>query len=111
MVRNSVRVRRRLGDMHIRTNITQRDVVSYLVGYGTLKHDEHEKSEQAVVPVLVQHPQRNAENLEYKERCRRMFPEKGSKGWNRDVELVLAVEREKCRCLLSREASRTMIRG
>lgn len=50
-----------------------------LLNKGALEHDEHDEGENTVVPVLVQTPQSDAENLEDKERSDRTFLEELSK--------------------------------
>jgi hypothetical protein len=41
----------------------------------TFKHNQHKQREQAKIPILVQTPKRNAEDLEYEKWRRGMFAE------------------------------------
>ena len=54
-----------------------------------LKHDEHEQREYRVIPVFIQAPEADAEDLKNEERRGRVLSEKGTEGWNWDVEFVL----------------------
>jgi hypothetical protein len=58
----------------------------------TLKHYEHEQCEQAVVPVFIQAPQPDAENLKNKERGRGVLGEQRREGWDGNVKFVLSVQ-------------------
>ncbi len=53
---------------------------TYLPDDGALKHNEHKQGEQAVVPVLIEHPQCDAEYLEYEERRSRVLTEELGEG-------------------------------
>ncbi|CAI6099130.1 unnamed protein product [Clonostachys chloroleuca] len=57
----------------------------------TFEHDQHEESEERVVPILIKHPQANAEHLEDEERGDGVFLEELGEGRHGDVEGVDAV--------------------
>jgi len=57
-----------------------------LENHSAFKDNQHEKGKQRVVPVLVQTPQTNAENLEHEEGCYGVLLEKFSKSRDRDIE-------------------------
>lgn len=42
----------------------------YLLNKGGFKSDQHEKSEDTVVPVFIKTPQANTKHLKHKEWCR-----------------------------------------
>ena len=91
IVRNSVRVFSRL-----KTQLTQypRKVnrrQPYLPHNGTLKHDKHEEREETVVPILVQTPKGDAEDLEDKKRCCCVFREQFGEGGDGNIKLVLSI--------------------
>jgi hypothetical protein len=58
---------------------------------GALEGDEHEERKEGIVPILVEHPQADTEDLEDKERGDGMFPEKFGEGGNRDIKGVGAI--------------------
>ena len=82
---------------------------THLPDHRALKNDKHEQGEEAVVPVLVQTPESDTEHLEDEERCRCVLSEKGSEGWNWDIELVLAIEVEQLRNFLASEPFRSVV--
>lgn len=45
--------------------LLQRKPCPYLPDDGTFKYNQHEQSKQAIVPIFIQNPETNAENLEY----------------------------------------------
>ena len=55
------------------------------------EHNQHEKSEETVIPVFIQAPQSNAKHLKYKEWCRCVFTEKFRKRRYGDIEFVASV--------------------
>ncbi|KAI3487633.1 hypothetical protein L1887_48414 [Cichorium endivia] len=57
---------------------------------GALEDDEHEEREERVVPVLVEHPQADAEDLEDEEGCDGVLEEEIDELGLGNVELVLA---------------------
>jgi hypothetical protein len=57
-----------------------------------LEHDEHEQSEQAVIPIFVQTPECNAENLEDEERGNTVLCEEGCECGDGDIEFVLVIQ-------------------
>jgi hypothetical protein len=61
---------------------------SYLRDCSALEDDQHEQCEKRVVPVLVEAPECDAEDLEDEERRSRMFPKELQERGDRDVELV-----------------------
>jgi len=63
----------------------------YLPHNSTLEYDEHDKGEEGVIPVLVQTPQSNTENLEDKEGCYSMFFEKFLESRDGYIESVKSV--------------------
>lgn len=67
-------------------------VLAYLRDGRALEHDEHEQRKETVIPVLVQTPQRDAEDLEHKEWRGRMLAEQLEEARHRDIELVLSVQ-------------------
>lgn len=69
-----------------------------------LEDDEHEEGEEGVVPVLVQTPQRDAEDLEDEEGGGGVLAEELEEGGDGDVELVLAVGSERVGDLEALEA-------
>ena len=58
---------------------------------GALENDEHEQGEERVVPVFVQHPQTDAEDLEDEEGGDGVFLEELGEGRDGDVERVGAI--------------------
>ncbi|GJC78632.1 hypothetical protein ColLi_01470 [Colletotrichum liriopes] len=58
---------------------------------GALEGDQHEESEERVVPVLVKHPETNTEDLEDEEGRDGVLLEELGEGGNRDIEGVGAV--------------------
>lgn len=59
-----------------------------------LEHDEHEQSEQAVVPIFVQTPECDAEDLEDEEWGNTVLCKEGRECRNRDIEFILVIEGE-----------------
>jgi hypothetical protein len=66
---------------------------AHLENNGALENDQHESGKERIVPVLVQHPQRNTEDLEDEEWCNGMFSEELGESGNGDMALVLSVRR------------------
>lgn len=64
---------------------------SYLEDDSALEHDQHEPSEDRVVPVLIQAPQSHAEHLEDKERGYSMLSKELCKLGDRDLAKILSV--------------------
>ena len=64
---------------------------TYLPDNCALEYYEHEKGEEAVVPVFVEHPEGYAENLENEERRGSMLGKQCAEGRNWDVELVFSI--------------------
>ncbi|GKT85998.1 hypothetical protein Ct61P_03848 [Colletotrichum tofieldiae] len=58
---------------------------------GALEGDQHEESEERIVPVLVKHPETNTEDLEDEEGRDGVLLEELGEGGNRDIEGVGAV--------------------
>ena len=56
-----------------------------------LEDNQHEEGEQRVVPVLIQHPKSNTEDLENEERRNSMLLEELEKGWYWNIEGVVAI--------------------
>lgn len=83
---------------------------AHLPDDGALEDDEHEERKEAVVPVLVEAPQRDAEHLEDKERRGRVLGEERGERRDRDVELVAAVQRLQRGHVCAREAARRVVR-
>jgi hypothetical protein len=54
--------------------------------HSAFKDNQHEKSKQRVVPVLIQTPQTNAENLKHEEGSYGVFLEKFNKSRDRDIK-------------------------
>lgn len=77
-----------------------------LIDDGALEHDKHEQRKQAIIPILIQAPQRHTEDLEHEERRGRMFPKQLGERRNRDVKLIAPVQRLQFRTSLRRQASR-----
>lgn len=73
---------------------------------GAFKDHQHEGSEQRIVPILVQAPERDAEHLEDKKGRHGMLSEKFSKFGDGDMALVETVGR-----LQSLEIRQTSFRG
>ena len=69
-----------------------RHVSNLLLNQGALEYDQHEEGEDGVVPVLVQTPQTNTENLKNKEWCSCSFNEKLFELWYCHVHDVVAKE-------------------
>ena len=59
-----------------------------------LEHDEHEQSEQAVVPIFVQTPECHAENLEDEEWGNTVLCEEGGECRDGDIEFILVIQKE-----------------
>ena len=76
----------------------------YLPHNGTLKHDKHEEREETVVPILVQTPKGDAEDLEDKEGCCGVFREQFREGGDGNVKLILSVLCYKHFCILLHES-------
>jgi len=57
----------------------------------TLENDEHEESKERIVPVLIEHPKSNTEDLEDEEWCNGVLLEQFGKGRNGDIESVGAI--------------------
>jgi len=66
--------------------------VTYLPHDGTFKHHQHEQGEETVVPVFIQNPKGDTENLENKERGSSMLAKEFGEGGDRNVELVPAIK-------------------
>jgi hypothetical protein len=64
---------------------------AHLPDNSALENYKHEEGENAVIPVLVEHPKGHAEDLEDEEWCGSMLSKQSAEGRNRDVELVLSV--------------------
>ena len=62
-----------------------------------LDHDKYEQCKQAVVPVFVETPQRDTENLENEEGRGGMFCKERSGRRDRDIKRVLPVKRQQVR--------------
>ena len=58
---------------------------------GALESDQHEQGEQRVVPVFIQHPQSDAEDLEDEEGRNGVFLEQLGEGRDGDIEFVCAI--------------------
>lgn len=67
-------------------------IKAHLEYNGALEHNQHEQGEQTVVPILVETPEGDAEDLEDEEGGSSMFTEEFCKRGNRDVEFVPAIE-------------------
>lgn len=63
----------------------------YLPHDSALKHNKHKECEETVVPILVETPKGNAEDLEDKERCCGVFREQFREGGDGNVKLVLSI--------------------
>jgi hypothetical protein len=63
---------------------------THLEDDGAFKDDQHEEGEERVVPVLVQTPETDTEELEHKEGRHRVLAKDFPEAWHRDVERVLA---------------------
>jgi hypothetical protein len=57
----------------------------------TLENDEHEESKERIVPVLIEHPKSNTEDLEDEEWCNGVLLEQFGKGRNGNIESVGAI--------------------
>ena len=57
-----------------------------------LEQDEHEQSEQAVVPIFIQTPECDAENLEDEEWGNTVFCEEGCECRDGDIEFILVIK-------------------
>lgn len=57
-----------------------------------LKHDKHDEGEDGVVPLLIETPESNTEDLEDKEGGNSVLKEELGKGGNGDIKLVGAVD-------------------
>ncbi len=69
--------------------------------HGALEHDQHEEGEKRVVPILVQHPQADAEDLEDEEGRYRMLLEELGEGGHGDIEgvdTIVLLETVQLRC-------------
>ena|ERR1700733_7596215 len=64
----------------------------YLEHHGAFEYDQHEQSEEAVVPILVKAPQGNAEDLKDKERRRGVLAKKGGKRRYWYVEFIFPIQ-------------------
>lgn len=67
---------------------------SYLEHDSAFENDQHEKSEQAVVPIFVQTPESDTEDLEDKERRGSMFPKECGERRNWNIEFIFPVKIE-----------------
>src|SRR5882672_8998966 len=92
MVRKSASVRTRYTPCQYRPHAACAPKKTRLEDDGALKDDEHEQREQAEVPVLVEAPQRDAEDLEHEEGRGGVLREERGEGRDGDVALVLAVQ-------------------
>lgn len=63
----------------------------YLPHNSTLKHNKHKECEETVVPILIQTPKGDAEDLEDKEGRCGVFREQFREGRDRNIKLVLSV--------------------
>jgi len=70
--------------------LTIRDI-TYLPDDGGLKYDQHEQGEERVVPVLIQAPKSDTENLENEEGGDGVFLEKLSELGQGNVESIEAI--------------------
>lgn len=90
MVLNSVNVLTRCVQS-VTTALQQTSRKTNLPDDGALEHNQHEKCEQTVVPVLIQAPQSDAKHLEDKKWCGRVFSKELGKRRYGDVEFVASV--------------------
>ena len=67
--------------------------VTNLEDHSAFEHDQHEESEETVVPVLIQAPEGDTKDLEDEKGGRRVFAEQLGEGRNRDIEFVLSKHR------------------
>lgn len=67
---------------------------THLEDDGALKNDEHEEGEKRVVPVLVEHPQADAEDLEHKKGRDGVLGKEAEERRHGDVKRVGAVAAE-----------------
>jgi hypothetical protein len=92
MVLNSVNVRTRYVRWLSSLRFSRPSRKTNLPDDSALEHNQHEKCEKTVVPVLIQAPQGNAKDLKDKEWCCRVFAEELGKGRYGDVEFVASVQ-------------------
>lgn len=65
---------------------------TYLPDNSALKHDQHEQGEQTVIPIFVQTPEGDAEDLEHEEGCCGVFREQFGERWDGNVEFIIAIQ-------------------
>ncbi|KAI6750013.1 hypothetical protein HG531_007278 [Fusarium graminearum] len=58
---------------------------------GALENDEHKEGEERIVPILIEHPKSNTEDLKDEEWCNGVLLEQFGKGGNGDIEGVGAI--------------------
>ena len=59
--------------------------------HGTLESHEHDEGEERVVPVIVEQPETDTEDLEDKERRDGMLLPQLGEAWHRNVESIISV--------------------
>jgi hypothetical protein len=93
IVLNSVRVRTRWENrVGRRERKAKEKKAAHLPDDGTLEDDEHEKGEETVIPIFIETPEGDTEDLEDEERGGGLLRKKVDEGRDGDVELVLAKE-------------------
>jgi len=69
---------------------------THLPDNSALEHNQHEERKQAVIPILIQTPKADAEDLEDEEWGGCLFREQFRKSRNWDVECIVAIKPRKC---------------